>query len=110
MRPVLGFAGPLLRVLIPALRRVGPMLDQLRVRFPDAFSFFANWADFTSNFDANGHGARVGIVVPPAPTTTLSPSGHGAGQLAPPFLRTPGALEGHPWTRYWKSFVAGGRR
>lgn len=107
MLPVLRAAGPLLRVLVPVLRRIGPMLDQLRVRFPDAFSFFSNWADFTSNFDANGHGARVGIVIPPAPTQTLAPDSNGAGQLASPFLRTPGSLEGQPWKGYRKSFVAG---
>ena len=84
------------------------MLDQLRVRFPDLFSFFANWADFTSNYDANGHGARVGIVLPPTPTTVLSPSSDGAGQLAPPYLRTPGAMDGQPWSDYYKSFVDGG--
>ena len=77
------------------------MLDELRVRLPDAFSFFANWADFTSNYDANGHGARVGIVLPSAPEND---------QLSPPYLRTPGTLEGQPWTDYRKSFVFGGRR
>jgi phospholipid/cholesterol/gamma-HCH transport system substrate-binding protein len=110
LTPLLKTARPLLGTLIPALTRIGPMLDQLRVRLPDAFSFFANWADFTSNYDANGHGARVGIVLPPAPTTTLAPSSNGAGQLAPPYLRIPGSLEGQPWTDYSKSFVAGGRR
>jgi hypothetical protein len=108
LQPVLEAAGPLLRVAIPVLRRLGPMLDQLRVRLPDAFSFFANWADFTSNYDSSGHAARVGIVLPPAPLNALSPSSDGPGQLAPPYLRTPGALEGQPWTDYWKSFVAGG--
>ncbi len=110
LTPVLEAAGPLLATLIPVLTRIGPILDQLRVRFPDAFSFFANWADFTSNYDANGHGARVGIVLPPAPTTTLPPSSNGAGQLAPPYLRVPGSLEGQPWTDYSKSFVAGAKR
>jgi phospholipid/cholesterol/gamma-HCH transport system substrate-binding protein len=109
MKPVLNTAGTLLQTMIPVLGRIGPMLDQLRVRLPDAFSFFANWADFTSNYDANGHAARVGIVLPPAPTNVLSPSSDGAGQLAPPYLRTPGSLEGQPWTDYWKSFVDGGQ-
>jgi phospholipid/cholesterol/gamma-HCH transport system substrate-binding protein len=109
LTPALHAAGPLLNVMIPVLTRLGPMLDQLRVRLPDAFSFFANWADFTSNYDANGHAARVGIVLPPAPTSVLSPSATGPGQLAPPYLRTPGSLEGQPWTDYWKSFVAGGK-
>jgi phospholipid/cholesterol/gamma-HCH transport system substrate-binding protein len=108
LEPVLSAAGPLVRTMIPVLHRLGPMLDQLRVRLPDAFSFFANWADFTSNYDANGHAARVGIVLPPAPANVLSPSSNGAGQLAPPYLRTPGSLEGQPWTDYFKSFVAGG--
>jgi phospholipid/cholesterol/gamma-HCH transport system substrate-binding protein len=110
MSPVLREAGPLLAVMIPVLQRLGPMLDQLRVRFPDAFSFFANWADFTANYDANGHAARVGIVLPPAPTNTLSANSNGPGQLAPPYLRTPGSLEGQPWTNYAKSFVFGGKR
>jgi phospholipid/cholesterol/gamma-HCH transport system substrate-binding protein len=110
LMPVLAAARPLLGTMVPVLRRIGPMLDQLRVRLPDAFSFFANWADFTANYDANGHGARVGIVLPPTPTNVLSPSSNGPGQLAPPYLRTPGSLEGQPWTDYWKSFVAGGTR
>jgi phospholipid/cholesterol/gamma-HCH transport system substrate-binding protein len=107
--PLLRAAGPLLTTMVPVLHGLGPMLDQLRVRLPDAFSFFANWADFTSNYDANGHAARVGIVLPPAPTNVLSPSSDGAGQLAPPYLRTPGSLEGQPWTDYFKSFVAGSK-
>jgi phospholipid/cholesterol/gamma-HCH transport system substrate-binding protein len=106
--PVLQAAGPLLKVMTPVLRALGPMLDQARVRFPDAFSFFSNWADFTSNYDADGHAARVGIVLPPAPTNVLAPSSDGAGQLKPPYLRTPGALDGQPWTNYAQSFVAGG--
>ena len=104
---LLGRARPLLEAMAPVLRRLGPMLDQLRVRLPDAFSFFANWADFTSNYDANGHGARVGIVAPPAPDRRLSPDSNGAGQLAAPYLRTPGSLDGEPWRTYAQSFVGG---
>jgi hypothetical protein len=107
--PLVRAARPLLTTMIPVLRRIGPMLDQLRVRLPDAFSFFANWADFTANYDANGHAARVGIVLPPAPANVLSPSSNGPGQLAPPYLRSPGSLEGQPWTDYFKSFVDGGQ-
>jgi hypothetical protein len=109
MMPLLGAARPLLALMAPVLGRMGPMLDQLRVRLPDAFSFFANWADFTSNYDANGHAARVGIVLPPAPTNPLDPAGNGAGQLKAPYLRVPGSLEGQPWSDYSKSFVAGGK-
>jgi phospholipid/cholesterol/gamma-HCH transport system substrate-binding protein len=107
--PLLAEAGPLLAVTTRVLNGLGPMLDELRVRFPDAFSFFANWADFTSNYDANGHGARVGIVLAPAPTNALTPSSDGAGQLKPPYLRTPGAMDGQPWTGYAKSFLFKGR-
>ncbi|MFL5846051.1 MAG: MlaD family protein [Solirubrobacteraceae bacterium] len=103
-------ARPLLGDLGPALARMGPMLDEARVRLPDFFSFFANWADFTGNYDANGHGARVGIVFAPAPTNELAPDSNGAGQLARPFLRTPGSLEGEPWTNFSDSFVAGSGR
>jgi phospholipid/cholesterol/gamma-HCH transport system substrate-binding protein len=108
LMPLLRAVGPLLAVMNPVLARIGPMLDQLRVRLPDAFSFFSNWADFTSNYDANGHAARVGIVLPPTPTNVLSPSSDGPGQLKPPYLRTPGAMDGQPWTDYYKSFVDGG--
>jgi len=110
LTPLLREARPLLAQTAPVLRRLGPMLDQSRVRLPDFFSFFSNWADFTSNYDANGHGARVGIVLPPAATTTLDPSGSGAGQLRAPYLRTPGALEGEPWKDFAASFVAGDGR
>lgn len=110
LEPVLQRATPVLEVLAPVLRRTGPMLDELRVRLPDAFSFFANWADFTSNYDANGHGARVGIVLPPASTKVLDPSSNGEGQLKAPYLRTPGALEGEPWDDYRDSFVGGDGR
>ncbi len=108
LRPLLREATPLVQPLDPVLRRLGPMLDQARVRLPDFFSFFSNWADFTGNYDANGHGARVGILLPPASTQALSPSGSGAGQLRAPYLRTPGSLEGDPWKSYADSFVAGG--
>ena len=105
---LVGHAQPLLGRLGPVLERLGPMLDQSRVRLPDFFSFFSNWADFTGNYDANGHGARVGIVLSPTPTNELAPDANGAGELAPPYLRVPGALEGQPWRDYAKSFVAGG--
>ena len=100
-------AQPVLKDLTPVLAHANPMLDELRVRLPDAFGFFANWADFASNYDANGHAARVGLVFPPAPTKGLGPSDSGAGQLQRPFVRTPGVLEGEPWTDYRDSFVGG---
>jgi phospholipid/cholesterol/gamma-HCH transport system substrate-binding protein len=110
LEPLLRALVPALRVLEPVLRSANPILDQLRVRLPDFFSFFSNWADFTSNYDANGHAARVGVVFPPAPLSAIGPSQDRAGSLLPPFLRTPGVLEGQPWTDYQSSFIGGGKQ
>ncbi len=107
--PLLRTAKPVLHTLAPVLRDAVPMLNQLRVRLPDAFAFLSGWADFGSNYDANGHLARVGLVFAPAPVNTIGPSDPGPGQLAAPFLRTPGVLEGEPWTSFEKSFVGGDR-
>jgi phospholipid/cholesterol/gamma-HCH transport system substrate-binding protein len=106
VRPLVDEATPLLRDLTPTLDRANPMLDEARVRLPDFFSFFANWADFTSVYDRNGHGARVGIVLPPTPNRVASPNGQDAGSLARPFLRPPGSLEGRSWTDYVQSFAS----
>jgi phospholipid/cholesterol/gamma-HCH transport system substrate-binding protein len=110
LMPLLRDLGPALRLLAPVLSSANPILDQLRVRLPDFFSFFSNWADFTSNYDANGHAARVGVVFPPAPLNPIGPSDSRGGSLLPPFLRTPGVLEGQPWTDYQKSFIGGGKQ
>jgi phospholipid/cholesterol/gamma-HCH transport system substrate-binding protein len=107
LRPLLRDARPFLSRATPVLRRLGPMLDQARVRLPDFFSFFSNWADFTGNYDANGHAARVGIVFPPGGTREHSPDDTREGQLSKPYLRTPGALEGEPWRDFASSFVGG---
>jgi phospholipid/cholesterol/gamma-HCH transport system substrate-binding protein len=106
--PLLTTAEPTLRTLAPVVRSAGPILDQTRVRTPDFFSFFSNWADFTSDYDINGHAAKVGIVFPPAPLNTIGPSDSGPGNLKLPFLRTPGVLEGDPWNNYGSSFLGGG--
>lgn len=106
--PLLTTAEPTLTTLTPVARSLGPILDQTRVRTPDFFSFFSNWADFTSDYDVNGHAAKVGIVFPPAPLNTIGPSDSGPGNLKLPFLRTPGVLEGDPWNDYKSSFIGGG--
>jgi phospholipid/cholesterol/gamma-HCH transport system substrate-binding protein len=105
LAPLLRVAMPTLRVLEPVLSSANPILDQLRVRLPDLFSFFANWADFTADYDANGHAARVGLVLPPAPNNPVPGDQERAGSLLPPFLRAPGVLGGHPWTDYANSFI-----
>lgn len=105
--PLIDESTPLLRDLRPTLARANPMLDEARVRLPDFFSFFANWADFTSVYDQNGHGARVGIVLPPVPNRVASPEGQDAGHLERPYLRPPGSLQdGTSWTDFAKSFAA----
>jgi phospholipid/cholesterol/gamma-HCH transport system substrate-binding protein len=106
--PLLSTAEPTLRTLGPVLRSAAPILDQARVRTPDFFSFFSNWADFTSDYDINGHAAKVGIVLPPAPLNTIGPSDSGPGNLKLPFMRTPGVLEGQPWNDFRSSFIGGG--
>lgn len=108
LRPLLRGVMPTLRVLAPVLTVANPVLDQVRVRLPDMFSFFANWADFTSDYDANGHAARVGLVLPPAPLNPIAPTQERAGMLLPPFVRAPGVLGGHPWTNYPSSFIGSG--
>jgi phospholipid/cholesterol/gamma-HCH transport system substrate-binding protein len=107
-RPLLAEAAPTLRRLDPVLRSARPILNQARVRTPDFFSFFSNWADFTGVYDASGHAARVSLVMPPAPNNTIGPSDSGAGSLEAPFLRTPGVLDRQPWRHYRRSFL--GRR
>ena len=107
IKPLAGDATSLLGDLTPALTSAGPIFDEARVRTPDFFSFFANWADFTSVYDANGHAARVGLVLPPAPNNLIGPSDNGAGSLEAPFIRTPGVLEGEPWEDYRDSFIGG---
>jgi phospholipid/cholesterol/gamma-HCH transport system substrate-binding protein len=109
LAPLVRELGAQLPPLEDDLRLSDPMLDQIRVRLPDLFSFFANWADFSADYDANGHAARIGLVFPPAPTNPIGPCSTAAGSLAFPFLRAPGALGGQPWTDYAKSFVGGAK-
>ena len=107
-----GMLLPTVRRLLPrldsTLRQANPVLDDTRARTPDFFSFFSNWADFTANYDANGHAARVGLVFPPAPLNEVGPDDDRPGHLRAPFLRTPGAVNGEPWRSYRDSFVGSG--
>ncbi len=105
LRPLLRTATPVLTQLAPVLAAGNPMLDQARTRLPDVFSFFANWADFTSDYDANGHAARIGLVFAPPPLNSRGSSDTQPGHLVKPFTRTPGVLEGEPWKAFEDSFV-----
>jgi len=81
------------RVLAPVLRRFDPMLDQLRVRFPDAFSSSPTGPISPRTTIRAATVRESGIVLPP-----------GAHEHAPPdrtvlascaaYLRVPGSLEG----------------
>lgn len=103
--PLLSDADVALRGLTPALGRSVDISNELRVRLPDAFGFFGHWADYATNYDANGHGARTGLALTNPPLNIIGPGDAGPGRLARPFLRPPGALEGEPWTDYRKSFL-----
>lgn len=105
LMPLLETAPPIVERLATVLEPVNPMLDEARARFPDFFSFISNWGDFSANYDANGHGARIGLVLAPPPTNPIGPSDSTAGFLARPFLRTPGVLEGEPWRNFEDSFL-----
>ncbi|WP_372787888.1 MlaD family protein [Paraconexibacter sp.] len=105
LRPFLQTSAPVFEQLTSALRSGNPMLDQARTRLPDVFAFFANWADFTANYDANGHAARIGLVFAPPPLNLRGPSDIEPGHLAKPFTRTPGVLESEPWKDFEDSFV-----
>jgi phospholipid/cholesterol/gamma-HCH transport system substrate-binding protein len=91
--------------LTAMLTSLTPIANELRARFPDVFAFLANWADFTSDYDAVGHGGRVGLIQSPTPTNSIGPADNKGGELAPPFIRDPGVLGGAPWTNYQQSFV-----
>lgn len=110
LRTVLPTARKVLPRLNEVLRVANPIADEVRVRLPDFFSFFANWADFTSNYDLNGHAARVGLVLPPAPLNQVDGTTNAAGHLKAPFIREPGVLQDEPWTDHRDSFVGGDGR
>ena len=75
---------------------------------PTSSRFFANWADFTSNYDANGHARPGGPRLPArADERRSARRTRRRATCAAPFLRTPGVLEGEPWTDFRDSFVAG---
>ncbi len=126
LRPLLEDLRPALPELSRALVGVGPLTDDLRTRLPDVFGFFANWADFTASYDANGNGGRVAIIPAlPAPlyggpgdapdrnvisgSDCRSDGSTAPGVIAAPFDRVPGVLGCDPWVRFRNSFIAEGR-
>jgi phospholipid/cholesterol/gamma-HCH transport system substrate-binding protein len=109
IEPLLPAALALLPSGAQAFSSLIPISNQLRVRFPDAFSFFVNWSAFFNTYDVNGHGGRVGLVLTNPPTDLIGPDDSKPGMLARPFLRDPGVLSGTPWTNYRRSFIGPGQ-
>jgi ABC-type transporter Mla subunit MlaD len=107
LQPLLKAARPVLDTLVPILRDTLPMANQLRAHAPDWFSFWSGWGSYASPYDANGHGARVGLVLANPPRNVITPGSGAPGRLDPPFVRTPGALQSEPWRDYADSFLEG---
>jgi phospholipid/cholesterol/gamma-HCH transport system substrate-binding protein len=110
IQPVIEAAIPVLRYLEPLVEDFGPMLDYLRAFGPELVNFFSLIADATSSYDAAGNLVRTTIpaIQVARHPNLIGPSDPGPGLVEPPFFRTPGSLEGEPWTEYWKSFIGGG--
>lgn len=105
IRPLLPIARDVSAAAAPALRASNPIFNETRVRLPGAFQFFPLWGDFTASYDANGHGARVGLQLVGTPDNEIDGTNCGPGKLKLPFMRAPGALTCDPWRDYRKSFV-----
>jgi hypothetical protein len=101
-----------LRYLDPLLDGFGPMLDYLRVTGPETINFFTLLADATSTYDGAGNLIRTTIpaVQFPRHPNIVDASDPSPGLVERPYFRTPGSLEGEPWTEYWRSFIGGGER
>jgi ABC-type transporter Mla subunit MlaD len=109
VRPLLKELPPLAETLDSVLGQLNPALDQIRVRTPELTSFLQLAADLTANYDYVGHGGRVSLILGRQPRQLIGPSDDGSGCVRRPFDRTPGVLEGDPWTDYEDSFVGRGR-
>ena len=102
---LLGVAEPAARALAPTLARALPILDVVRVYTPELVGFLSGWSDMGSSFDIAGHGLRFATAIIP-PNKVTSPDSNQPGYIPPPFLRTPGALVGQPWTNYQTSYLS----
>jgi phospholipid/cholesterol/gamma-HCH transport system substrate-binding protein len=110
IEPVIEAAIPVLQYLDPLVKGFGPMFDYLRAFGPEFINFFTLLADATSSYDAAGNLVRTTIpaIQVARHPNVIGPSDPGPGVVERPFFRTPGSLEGEPWTEYWKSFIGGG--
>jgi phospholipid/cholesterol/gamma-HCH transport system substrate-binding protein len=104
--PLLKIAEPTATTLAPTLRDALPALDVLRAYTPEIAGFLSNWTGIASTYDAAGNGLRI-MLAGQSPTNTLRSSDSTAsGYIPRPFMRTPGALVGEPWTDYTSSFLS----
>jgi phospholipid/cholesterol/gamma-HCH transport system substrate-binding protein len=111
LQPVIDAANKVFPLLDPTMKRLGPLLDRLRVFAPEFLGFFELGADAAANYDANGNVVRVSpIMIETARhTNVVGPSSDAPGVVERPFARTPGSLEGDPWTDFAKSFIGSGK-
>lgn len=105
LRPLVRAAKPVLEQVPGTLTQFGPVLDQLRAKAPDALGWLPLLGDALGNYDANGHAARLELILGQPPQTAVGPDDLAAGLLEKPFARTPGVLEGQPWKDYESSYL-----
>lgn len=110
LEPSLDRSLPLVHLLSDSVQQLNPFLEFLRIRIPEITSFFQVSGDATSDYDANGNLVRatVPLIQTDRHPNVIAPSENVPGRLAPPFIRTPGAIESEPWTDYADSYIGGG--
>jgi phospholipid/cholesterol/gamma-HCH transport system substrate-binding protein len=111
LRPVIAAALPVTKRLPSVLSGLTPILDHLRARAPEVVGFFTLAGDATSDYDINGNLVRTSTVLiqDNGHPNIISSSSDEPGMIERPFDRDPGAAEGDPWARYWRSFIGGGK-
>lgn len=111
IEPVVRSAQPVVRDLPETLDRFLPVLEEMRAFAPDALGWFPMLGDALASYDENGHGARLMLVLEPAPNKPAPEDVQQPGLLAAPFKRTPGVLTNEPWRDFRQSMLsADGRK
>jgi phospholipid/cholesterol/gamma-HCH transport system substrate-binding protein len=108
--PLVRTATPVMGPLERSLCLSGPILDMARASAPDWVGGLQEYGMINSNYDANGHAARIFIHTPRITGGTVQPDEDGYGFVVKPFLRTPGANIGQPWRSFRQSFIGGDGR
>ena len=121
-RPIIQAATPVTQQLLDVTQAgVGPLGEELRVYAPETIGAFQNFGAATGSYDAVGHilTTAAGNGQQGLPPSTIiggtidenacGPDGGPApGQVALPFVRSPGALGCDPWEDYEDSFIDAG--